>query len=284
MDSTFQELPTWDPYWQSQADHVSKRNLESFILRYHIYRLLEHLFDRMRLDRSRPVSVLEAGSGSGILSIALLRQKADYIRDMTLLDKSHVGLSLGKETGEIELGRKWTSRTHFVLGDLFHTPFPNSSFDVVFNEGVMEHFEGPQRKEAFRALARVCRPHGHYICIVPNKLNVPLMLRNRVSKRAGRWQYGYQREFTILELVRQLRRSGFRIRAMRGLDSIAPVRHLLRQVRGEHFDAVGETGREISPFFKRIQRISWSVELSTHLLGALAGREIGVLAQRLADE
>lgn len=284
MDNTFQELPTWDPYWRSQVDHVLRRELKKFVLRNHIYCLLEHLFNRMRLDRSRPVSVLEAGSGSGILSIALFRQREEHIRDMTLLDKSHVGLSLARETGETELGKERTSRMRFVLGDLFYSPFPKSSFDVVFNEGVMEHFEGEQRRAAFRSIARVCRPGGHYVCIVPNRLNVPLRLRNRVSKRAGRWQYGFQREFTILELLRQLRQSGFRIRAMGGLDSVAPVRHLLRELRGEHFDAPGEGTREISSFFKQFQRVSWKVELSTHLLGALAGREIGVLAQRLADD
>jgi len=27
-----------------------------------------------------------------------------------------------------------------TLGDLFHTPIKNEQFDIVFNQGVMEHF------------------------------------------------------------------------------------------------------------------------------------------------
>lgn len=284
MNSSQQELPTWDPYWQSQAGHVLDRELNHFVLHSHYYRLLEYLFDRLRVNYLQPVSILEAGSGSGILSIALLRQRGDCVRDITLLDKSLVGLALARATGGSELCEKLGNRARLVNGDLFSPPFPKSSFDLVFNEGVMEHFEGSQRKAAFGAIARICRTGGHYICIVPNKLNIPLMLRNRASKQAGRWQYGYQREFTIFELLSQLRQAGFRVRAMGGLDSMAPMRHLLRELRGEHFDAPGEPVHEISPFFKRIQRASWKVELSTHLLGALAGREIGVLAQRLADD
>src|SRR5215475_1761916 len=94
VESLERELPTWDPYWRSQLDHIVGREVDKFVLRSHYYRLLEHLFDRIRLDRSRPVSVLEAGSGSGILSIALLRQRGDHIRNITLLDKSQVGLAL----------------------------------------------------------------------------------------------------------------------------------------------------------------------------------------------
>ena len=279
-----QELPTWDPYWKSQVDHVLARKLNQFVFRSHYYCLLEHLFNRIRPNLPRRITVLEAGAGSGILSIALFNKREEYIRNMTLLDKSPVGLCLAREFGETELGKELASRLRFVQGDLFHSPFPRDSFDVVFNEGVMEHFDGSSREAAFKAIARICRPGGHYICIVPNKLNVPLMLRNKVSQRAGRWQYGFQREFTILELFSQLRRSGFRICAIGGLDSIAPMRHLLKELRGEHFDAPNGTVHEISPFFKRLQRFTWNVELSSRLLGALLGREIGVLAQKLADD
>lgn len=54
----------------------------------------------------------------------------------------------------------------WVCGDGTALPFPSASFDRVFSFGSMEHF--PSVRAGFRELARVLRPDGLAVTVVPN--------------------------------------------------------------------------------------------------------------------
>jgi SAM-dependent methyltransferase len=52
-----------------------------------------------------------------------------------------------------------------VLGDLFHLPFKDNSFDYVFSIYVLEHI--PDTKRAINEMLRVLKPGGTSYCLVP---------------------------------------------------------------------------------------------------------------------
>ena len=54
--------------------------------------------------------------------------------------------------------------TSFVQADILALPFPPSSFDLVFSEGVLHHT--PSTEAAFKALARLLRPGGEIMIYV----------------------------------------------------------------------------------------------------------------------
>lgn len=64
-------------------------------------------------------------------------------------------------------------------GDSFSLPFRDNTFDLVFNSGVIEHYDGETRHRLLKEMARTTRPRG-YVCVrLPNRFHVldPLWAR-----------------------------------------------------------------------------------------------------------
>ena len=75
--------------------------------------------------------ILEVGAGTGTMSIFL----SQLGLNVTALDNDPAILKLA-ETNRGKLGGK----NEVIQGDAFHLPFPDNSFDVVFHQGLLEHF------------------------------------------------------------------------------------------------------------------------------------------------
>lgn len=56
-----------------------------------------------------------------------------------------------------------------LKGDGFALPFKDNSFEVVYSEGVIEHFPIERSIQMLKEHARVCKPEGTVIVSVPNK-------------------------------------------------------------------------------------------------------------------
>ncbi len=66
----------------------------------------------------------------------------------------------------LELARRHSPDTSWVLGDGTTLPFADATFDRVYSHGSMEHF--PDVPKGFRELHRVLRPGGLAVTVVPN--------------------------------------------------------------------------------------------------------------------
>ncbi|MBI1854238.1 MAG: glycosyltransferase [Planctomycetes bacterium] len=104
--------------------------------------------------------VLEPGSGHGLVGSLLALLGAE----VWLLDTDRRALDEGIEHARA-LGV--ASRVHPVLADLFKMPFADATFDVVWNDGVIEHFDDPSA--CVREMARVTRPAGRVALLVPQR-------------------------------------------------------------------------------------------------------------------
>ncbi len=102
--------------------------------------------------------VLEVGCGRGSLSAYF----SDAGWDCTLLDLSPVA---------IDLARKAFSdhglRANFDVGDCLNLPYPDSTFDLVFSIGLLEHFEDVER--VISEQSRILTSRGMFIgYVVPH--------------------------------------------------------------------------------------------------------------------
>ena len=86
---------------------------------------------------------------------------------------------------------------HAFAGDLTALPYPDSSFDLVFSQGVLEHFK--DLTAAMREQVRVLRPRGALVVDVPQKFNV-YTLRKHQAMREERWPWGWETEYSAREL------------------------------------------------------------------------------------
>lgn len=108
---------------------------------------------RREVRRTGACSILDIGSGSGDVPLALVRDGRRRGVDVraTCLDRSAAMLAIARRsTGGEE-------RLTFVCGDGERLPFDDAAFDVVTCTLALHHFEPPAARELLREMRRVAR-------------------------------------------------------------------------------------------------------------------------------
>jgi len=190
------EESVWDKYWKKQ----SKIAVKDIINNDPYYRLLKRLLE---LPQNKGLRILEVGCGSGTRTLALLKDFEEHHLNAVCVDISLPALSFAKMSAD---NNKITA--DFIVSDAFKLPFPDETFDIVWNGGVNEHFAGEKRQKIFDEMARVCKEGGKMVVIVPNALNLPYRVTKKILEMRNLWEYGFEKPFTVLELNRRVRDAG----------------------------------------------------------------------------
>jgi SAM-dependent methyltransferase len=109
--------------------------------------------------------ILEPGCGSGKFSLAL----ASCGHRVIALDYVDKILTDIRQT-EFRLDDTWPGRIwHYTQGSLERLPFQDDTFDLILNEGVVEHWlDDAERLFVLSEMARVTKPGGVVAVFVPN--------------------------------------------------------------------------------------------------------------------
>jgi SAM-dependent methyltransferase len=109
--------------------------------------------------------ILEPGCGSGKFSLAL----ASLGNRVIVLDYVAEVLHGVRATEQLLAGQ-WPGQLRgYCQGSLEQLPFPDKYFDLVLNEGVVEHWlDDEERLAVLREMVRVTRPGGVVAVLVPN--------------------------------------------------------------------------------------------------------------------
>ena len=143
--------------------------------------------------------VLEVGAGSGRDSIALASEGAIPF----ILDYSMASLETARG-----VARRHGMAPILVRADALRLPFRDGAFDVVFHQGLLEHFRDPMPllTENVRAL----KEEGILLVDVPQRWHLYTLLKHAMIA-TGTWFAGWETEFSIGELERLLHRAGVRV-------------------------------------------------------------------------
>lgn len=155
-------------------------------------RIREHLFPHAGAG----TRVLEVGAGSGRDGAALAARGARVV----LLDASAGALELASRNAPGLRGRA------LVRGDALASPFPDAAFDVVFHQGLLEHFRDPL--PLLLENRRLLRPGGVLLVDVPQTFH-PWTALKRALIPLGLWFAGWETQFTPGALERAVRAAGF---------------------------------------------------------------------------
>jgi SAM-dependent methyltransferase len=87
-------------------------------------------------------------------------------------------------------------------------PFAEGAFDVVFHQGLMEHFRDPV--PLLRDNRRVLKSGGHVVIDVPQRWHI-YTAGKKVMIALGRWFAGWETEYSIRELRSLVEGQGFQV-------------------------------------------------------------------------
>ena len=177
----------WDDYWKKKHDVERVYSNEG--------RIAENL-EKVTALSGR--SVLEVGAGTGRDSADLAKRGAFVV----VLDNSSSAIDVMVKVRETKGVRFFP-----VVGDVRWLPFSSESFEIVFHQGLLEHFKDPG--EVLGENCRVLAKGGYLLVDVPQKYH-PYTFVKHILMALGKWFAGWETEYTIRGLGNTLRHAGFR--------------------------------------------------------------------------
>jgi ubiquinone/menaquinone biosynthesis C-methylase UbiE len=124
-------------------------------------------------------TLLEAGCGYGLTSLL-----AGARSRRTLLDLEPKAVEIASALFTFA-----GQEAYFAVGNIFSMPFGDNSFDVVFNAGVLEHFDLSSRRAALLEMVRVTKPGGKVFVAIPNHHSIPYRKAYEYRKARGEWPF-----------------------------------------------------------------------------------------------
>jgi demethylmenaquinone methyltransferase/2-methoxy-6-polyprenyl-1,4-benzoquinol methylase len=119
-------------------------------------RSLDQYFEAHPLPVFPGCSVLDAGCGTGTLTLALLRTLTVPVK-LTALDLSGSSMATAKKYVD---KKRSNQPVRFAQGNVLALPFADEAFDLVLTSGVLEYVP---LEEGLSELARVIAPGGHLL-------------------------------------------------------------------------------------------------------------------------
>ena len=145
-------------------------------------RSLDRYFRLHPLPVSRGAKILDAGCGTGLLTLALLRS-IRFPVSITALDLSSTSVAAARKALYFSSGRK--RDVTFTQGNLLCLPFADESLDLVVTAGALEYVP---LADGLNELARVIAPGGHllHLPVHPGLIGVYLEILFRFKSHPPR--------------------------------------------------------------------------------------------------
>ena len=115
-------------------------------------KLIKYLYDKFDLEPG--MKILEPGPGRG-----------EFLKSFKDLGLDVVGMDISDGSSDYFLKEEM----ELIISDIENEkglPFPNESFDVIFNKSLLEHLYKPDL--FLREANRILKPNGKIICLVPD--------------------------------------------------------------------------------------------------------------------
>jgi ubiquinone/menaquinone biosynthesis C-methylase UbiE len=177
----------WEKFWSEKKEVNEVYSNDDRVLR-----------NVLKITDLRGKRVLEVGAGTGRDSFRMVEQGASVF----MLDYSANSLNIIKNIATEE-----KVQVNPVGGNAFSLPFPDGTFDLVFHQGLLEHFREEEAENLLRENIRVVKNGGLLLVDVPQRYHIYTVMKH-ILIAFNKWFAGWEREFSVPELERLLRSFG----------------------------------------------------------------------------
>jgi hypothetical protein len=160
-------------------------------------------------------SSLEVGSSFGITTALLKGAERRAILDYD----QHALTTAGKLFGRLGIP------VETYLQDFFKITAMTARFGVVFNAGVLEHFNPEERSCILAAMAGLTQAGGYVVVGIPNHYSVPYRLGYLYRRLTRRWPYPPELK------IREISLPGLQVVAQHQCDKANVFRYLPRRIQ-----------------------------------------------------
>ncbi len=150
-----------------------------------------------RISELKGRKILEVGAGTGRDGLRMRALGADvYLLDYSRESLRIIRLLSGEDPVKM------------ILGDARNCPFGAGTFDIVFHQGLLEHFHSPWH--LLLENTRILKKGGLLIVDVPQTFHVYTLMKHLLMI-LGLWFGGWERQFTPGSLSGLLEKLGFEV-------------------------------------------------------------------------
>ena len=228
----------WEKYWSDPSHYDSSPNSK----------ILEIIFSLFPVKGKK---ILEIGAGRGVDSIVLAKNGAD----VSVLDYSDSAVEIIKKRAAEE-----KADLKIYKADANKLPFEDGTFDLIFHQGFIEHFNDPG--PLIEEQKRVLKSGGYLMVDVPQKYNYYTLVKH-FKMFLGKWHYGWETEYTIDGLRRFLQKKDFETVKEYGYgyypDFLKKIRYLEERIKRRPMKVL------FPEFFWKIYNFSWNRYEKTRL-------------------
>ncbi|MBW7887136.1 MAG: class I SAM-dependent methyltransferase [Bacteroidetes bacterium] len=180
-------LDHWEEFWKE------KNNMEE------VYSNSDRVVRNIvKLTDVKGKKILEIGAGTGRDSFPFVTLGAEVFQ----LDYSPNSLKIMKQIADTE-----KMDVTIIGGDTFQLPFQDETFDIIFHQGLLEHFRREKAGALLKENIRVLKTGGLLCVDVPQRWHIYTAMKT-VLIAMNKWFAGWERSFSVPELKREMEKLG----------------------------------------------------------------------------
>ena len=134
------------------------------------------------------------------------------VNEWHALDVNKAAIEVAAKLASNALPPHLYSKLKFIVGDVTRLDIEDDRYDVVVSFSTIDHIPGKEKRmKAISEMCRLLNRLGYLIITVPNKWDFYYSYRSNKLQKEGKAVFGYEYQFSPLELKKMLTYNGLKI-------------------------------------------------------------------------
>ncbi len=136
----------------------------------------------------------------------------NLVKEWHAIDINEAIVQTARKSAAEVLSHRSYSKLKFIVADVTKLSLENEYYDVVVSFSTIDHIPGKENRiRAISEMCRVLKKRGYIVITVPNRWDIRYSYYSNKLQREGKAIFGYEYQFSPLELKKMLTSNGLRI-------------------------------------------------------------------------